>query len=281
VLDPKFETFFLPLFYTAVHRLLMYDGRLCSAPLPHFVPCEPWFDLLKREGRVVPLAADPLRARAFCVSTDTSRSVVKVFHDTSRLANLGILNRVLGSEDHPYFPDAKVDLTLNGVGYLQYTWMEGSHIASRFDQFGDILTALLALHEERIVHGDIRSANLLFRDAESKLLDFDLSGKVDGRTYPPGFQRDIGDDGQRHPEAEAGADLALEHDHHALAFVMRQYTAATAAMRELWTNAIGFVEEGKLKDALDCCSYGDRRGLARLSDARASMPCGTGSPPRK
>lgn len=56
---------------------------------------------------------------------------------------------------------------------------------------------LKRLHENGIVHGDIRLLNMVFSDEKSELIDFDFSGEQGKVEYPPGYRMTVFDGRRR------------------------------------------------------------------------------------
>lgn len=68
------------------------------------------------------------------------------------------------------------------------------------------------LAERKFVHGDMRSANVLFDTLRNRvvLVDFDWAGRDGIDHYPPFMNPEI----EWHGGATTGAFLRCEHDHH-------------------------------------------------------------------
>ena len=71
------------------------------------------------------------------------------------------------------------------LAIIRYLYVEGSHEPSTVQHFYILITKIIVLHLQGIVHGDLRFANVVFGLNQSTLLDYDYSGK--NRTYPPNF----------------------------------------------------------------------------------------------
>ena len=95
-------------------------------------------------------------------------------------------------------------LTSDGnVTVLSYRYIAGTHTPSSLKQFAAVIRVLGSIHEQKMVHGDIRQHNIIF-PFEAKeggvLLDFDLARR-EGTTYPEGYNEAIV---ERHEDAKRG-----------------------------------------------------------------------------
>jgi len=109
---------------------------------------------------------------------------------------------------------------------VQYDKVKGNHTPTRVGHLTNLLKELQELHQQGIVHGDIRLSNIIFSpkgdEIETTLIDFDLSGKHDGKIYPTRFNREI-EDGVRHEEARSEMKLKYEHDVYAARWIIAKY----------------------------------------------------------
>ena len=116
---------------------------------------------------------------------------------------------------------------------LQYPFLNGTSIAQRASDFIPVFKELADLHQEGLVHGDIRAHNMIFVEGSGgKLIDFDYSGKHAERCYPPGYWRDL-DDTRRHDRAVAEEQMRKEHDCFSLGAVMAMYRCDHAGWSQL------------------------------------------------
>jgi serine/threonine protein kinase len=152
-------------------------------------------------------------------------------------------------------------------------------------KFSLILTQLLALHKDMIVHGDIRLANMLV--SSGVLIDFDLAGEQGKATYPLGFQS-IRQDGKRHQDIDVRLDptkfddeaistvtLEFNHDYFSMAYVLKLFVVNEPSKQGCWDSAVELVESGKLDDAIDVLNKND--GIhVRLENTKLAKMFGTG-----
>lgn len=69
---------------------------------------------------------------------------------------------------------------------------------------------LKSMHDDNIVHGDIRALNIIFSGDETVLIDHDFGGVVNEVTFPPGYATSL-PDGSR-AAAEAMKPITKERD---------------------------------------------------------------------
>eukprot|EP00007_Cunea_sp_BSH-02190019_P006533 CAMPEP_0174241490 /NCGR_PEP_ID=MMETSP0417-20130205/23530_1 /TAXON_ID=242541 /ORGANISM="Mayorella sp, Strain BSH-02190019" /LENGTH=746 /DNA_ID=CAMNT_0015320737 /DNA_START=43 /DNA_END=2283 /DNA_ORIENTATION=- len=110
---------------------------------------------------------------------------------------------------------AEHDIELLGrrpLRVLRYPRVEGSHLATSVKQLIAMVEAVVVLHDRETVHGDLRLANVLFREQApyAVLIDFDFAGRPGQATYPLAWQK-VGD-GRRHPKVKGGRPLQFAHD---------------------------------------------------------------------
>jgi serine/threonine protein kinase len=168
------------------------------------------------------------------------------------------------------YSTANKKIQLLEMNYVEDDWSKDITSST----FIDILTTLLKLHNNGIVHGDIRLANML---STGVLIDFDLAGEHDKATYPHGYQS-IKRDGMRHNEIiEAIANgtvtsvtLKTMHDCYSMAFVMRLFEA-----RECWTSITNVVQNGKIQEAIDMLQN-TKRMEVKLTNTTIRSLFGTG-----
>jgi hypothetical protein len=101
--------------------------------------------------------------------------------------------------------------------------LHGKHVATRPKAFLPIIDHLVAMHQQGLVHGDIRACNtvldyndttLIDDDPKGWLIDFDLGGPVGTATYPDGYNVSLAD-GLR-VRVPSGANIEKWHDWFAL-----------------------------------------------------------------
>jgi len=116
---------------------------------------------------------------------------------------------------------------------LRYPFLKGASVAKKASEFVPLFEELAKLHEQDVVHGDVRAYNMIFVEGcGGKLIDFDYSGKHGTRPYPPGYWRDL-EDTKRHVRAVAGQPMRKEHDCFSLGAVMAMYRCDHAGWAQL------------------------------------------------
>ena len=97
---------------------------------------------------------------------------------------------------------------------LRYTYVEGNHHPSDLKAFIGVVKTLSKMHEQEIVHGDIRLANMIFpENGDSRLIDFDFAGKHEINEYPSEYNYQLR---ERHREAIPHGLMKLNHDRYSL-----------------------------------------------------------------
>ena len=108
-------------------------------------------------------------------------------------------------------------ITTDGrIKCLSYDFVEGDHDPKILAQFVSVINILNELHENDIVHSDVRLANMVFDDETSYLIDFDLAGSV-GSQYPAGYSYLD----ERHNDARPLARREKIHDRYSLWYIIR------------------------------------------------------------
>lgn len=161
----------------------------------------------------------------------------------------------------------------SGLKIIRYDKVQGSHVPTYVGHFVSLVEKVENLHAKGIVHGDLRFANVIFtcqgssssssaaaaaassndEIISSTLIDFDYSGKVGVKSYPVGFNIDIGDDGKRHPEVNDNVLLKYQHDWFSLTWMFQQFRPSEAAACEAWDTLLALVqqEENAWADYMD------------------------------
>eukprot|EP00543_Licmophora_paradoxa_P005481 CAMPEP_0202441810 /NCGR_PEP_ID=MMETSP1360-20130828/1319_1 /ASSEMBLY_ACC=CAM_ASM_000848 /TAXON_ID=515479 /ORGANISM="Licmophora paradoxa, Strain CCMP2313" /LENGTH=343 /DNA_ID=CAMNT_0049056963 /DNA_START=279 /DNA_END=1310 /DNA_ORIENTATION=- len=173
---------------------------------------------------------------------DNQQVVYKSFYKTERrYPNLELVQTV--------DPDAN----LHKLGAEHGSFLEMKHLGdilcgrkeAKSQRFADIVEALQTLHGSGYVHGDIRLSNMILGADKGKLIDFDLSGKENERTYPLKFANV--QDTIRHPEIVAAMKannvdalyLKKKHDWFSLRAVMKMFRPKDAKHNQNWE---GFID---------------------------------------
>jgi Lipopolysaccharide kinase (Kdo/WaaP) family len=121
-------------------------------------------------------------------------------------------------EDFPRGKNATGALSLISIPYLL-----GKHVATRPKAFLPIIDHLVAMHQQGLVHGDIRACNTVLHyddttsiddNPKGWLIDFDLGGRVGIAKYPDGYNVWL-PDGLR-VDVPSGANIEKWHDWFAL-----------------------------------------------------------------
>jgi hypothetical protein len=111
--------------------------------------------------------------------------------------------------EEPHAPELNNEYTLGTVNsgpvpygfgrvlVLGYLYIEGAHVPKSVYSFVSVAKQLQEMYDGGYVHGDIRAYNMVFgqtqNDADKAwLIDFDFSGKENGKCYPPGYSRSRG-----------------------------------------------------------------------------------------
>ena len=120
---------------------------------------------------------------------------------------------------------------------FSYRYMEQSMMKpNSLQYFKNVMQALDTLHEQSLVHSDVRFANLLFLDEDAKIIDFDHASRV-GTTYPSNFNFELL---ERHPDLRNRKVKKrwTSHDRYSLAFIILR------TLKEVLTESeVSFFEE--------------------------------------
>lgn len=113
---------------------------------------------------------------------------------------------------------------------LKYNFIPQKDVKSvRLIDFKPILEALDKLHVLDYVHSDVRIENIVFpENAEAKLIDFDLAGKVDEK-YPLGYNKSVE---FRHSEAQPDYPRKISHDRYSIINIIKQFVTQFATQDE-------------------------------------------------
>ena len=203
------------------------------------------------------------------------------------------------------------DQSSSSLHIIKYPYIEGSSSPSHVIHFYDIVCELRNLHEQRIVFGDVRLANMVFKpltvdtfnggmmpdltsqrgkdDYSSCFIDFDYARVAGEGVYPPKYNINV-PDGPRHDEARALEPLQTIHDCFSLGSIMGYFCLDHDPSLEhatLWTDIVTTVMKGDLADAIYLFDYLPNYPLKCKEVKIAQMVenlaknSGTGSPPPK
>lgn len=141
--------------------------------------------------------------------------------------------------------------TFNATYVCKYPYVPGSSEASTVKQLRSAVVALKSLHDQNIIHADVRPANMVFGEESCTYIDFEFSGDEKHR-YPEGFNlepRDV----KRHNDVKPHAFLHRLHDWYSLASVFRSYKLSSRVQpkhRSAFCKAIQALEVGEVDRAL-------------------------------
>jgi hypothetical protein len=135
-----------------------------------------------------------------------------------------------------YIPGCAVVCKSTDLVVIRYPYLEGTHRPQSVGQWATLIRFVQQLHQDAIVHGDLRLSNIVFGRHNGKVtvIDYDFAGRVGEKEYPKGFNRKI-DDGARHRAATDRQALSFEHDWFAIASMMEKCTLERAEPK--WQDA--------------------------------------------
>lgn len=168
---------------------------------------------------------------------------------------------------------------VQGVQILRYPFLAGGHSPMHLLQFASLCNQLANLHENLILHGDIRLANFIFSSSVQRiahLIDFDYARRVDtvpAPRYPIGYNYDVR---ERSPGACECVPMVPRDDRFSLAKVIA--AMVEGEMAETILEQIRGPEEGRLREHIasnfpfdtECCSdlvEATRASALRLREA--------------
>jgi hypothetical protein len=124
----------------------------------------------------------------------SSRTVYKSFDYRDRWEDIAPGCRRDADASCRWISDCHIVAFQKDFTLLRYPLLNGVITAKKTSDFVSILKELANLHENDLVHGDIRAYNMLFVDGfGGKLIDFDYCGKHGVRCYPPGYWTSLPD----------------------------------------------------------------------------------------
>eukprot|EP00339_Tiarina_fusa_P013424 CAMPEP_0117009232 /NCGR_PEP_ID=MMETSP0472-20121206/8446_1 /TAXON_ID=693140 ORGANISM="Tiarina fusus, Strain LIS" /NCGR_SAMPLE_ID=MMETSP0472 /ASSEMBLY_ACC=CAM_ASM_000603 /LENGTH=694 /DNA_ID=CAMNT_0004711463 /DNA_START=21 /DNA_END=2105 /DNA_ORIENTATION=+ len=207
-----------------------------NAPLLAPLPVQVRFDDFRTLGRNSIL----ILSKSFVVKTfDYNRSSVS--RSERRQPNEQYYSDAWAMES-----GAEVKKIDESISILRYPFKEGGHTPVCFKQFGMLCTQVGRLHAKRIVHGDIRSLNVVFSTDGNHcwLIDFDIAGS-EGSLYPANLARI----NARHRDAEGGKARSKVHDTYSLRYLLTIWFEQGET-----THAVSKAMES----TSDLCALGDR-----------------------
>ena len=106
---------------------------------------------------------------------------------------------------------------------MSYKKLHGTHHTKSVEHFFPIMKTLQKIHDQKMVHGDVRMANLVFGGNEdtSWIIDFDMANR-EGTSYCPGYKSKSADIPERHEDARESKPMLPSHDRYSLAVLMEQ-----------------------------------------------------------
>jgi len=209
------------------------------------------------------------------------KKVYKAYDDPLyRQPNLEIVQEMFDDKATEWKSEDK-KLTIVETNYVACNWKMPVSCAVFFN----IFAKLNGMHEKDRFHGDIRLANLLYKDKEGFLIDFDFVGH---KLYPRGL-RQLNTDGKRHEDVNDAIEkgtieslsLAAEHDRFSLGEVMCLFACKNENETDLWKKAI---ELTKSNATFQACKneWGSLNFFVELNSTDLSGGVfGTGPTPRK
>ena len=125
-----------------------------------------------------------------------------LFQESSSVDPLGrpVGGRKRGRGSNSTHGSSTVPYPKGSVRIIKYSYLHGTHFASKVSDFLNIAYAIAEMHKADIIHGDIRGFNMLHPIAgdsnsleRSKIIDFDLCGTTKNDCYPPGYSETVQD----------------------------------------------------------------------------------------
>ena len=166
---------------------------------------------------------------------------------------------------------------------LEYRRIEGEHDLFFVRQATGLLQLLQRMHNDSVVHGDIRLANIVAHKdnpTQAQLIDFDYSGKHDEDVYPEGWNDAI-DDGQRHAGARGGQVMRKEHDWYSIAELLDYFfESEEEGNRQTWVDLVAKLKNEGVAEMLESALEVQNFALRMKHGRRPSWlgKCNTGSP---
>lgn len=157
----------------------------------------PWLKMNESQGRALQLLHRSEGAVLFKLSTPPTERVIKYFKlDTERLAEhhfevfLALVAKLQALQHRGVVPILEAQANTQGV-YVVMEYVEGITLKDwlrdeplpalkrRLIWFQEVVEAVSRLHQAGIVHGDLKSSNIMIRyDDQPVLLDFGLDGQL-------------------------------------------------------------------------------------------------------
>jgi hypothetical protein len=144
---------------------------------------------------------------------------------------------------------------------LSYSYVKGGHRPEFIGHFISFLEKLRKLHNEEVVHGDIRFGSVVFfverpdsnsssgggcssdsKRVGARIIDFDLSGTAGKKLYVSGYNTVVSD-GERHAGAKAGSPLLTQHDLHSAAWMMKQFKPEDSRLVAAYDTAAALLDQ--------------------------------------
>ena len=154
-----------------------------------------------------------------------------------------------------YLPNCQIAASEDDFKVISYKYIPGKHYPENAIQVYYVLKMLTTMHENGIVHGDIRLSNIIFAEnpSESQLIDFDYSGARLSDVYPLRFALEI-NDGKRHKKVKPLGYLSRKHDCFSMCFLLSSFKPSDCRkdIATNWGNVCKLVGEGNVKSACEC-----------------------------
>lgn len=121
---------------------------------------------------------------------------------------------------------------------VTYTFIEGTHTPTNSKEFEGIFKQLHVIHENRLVHGDLRIENVVFNDKLSYLIDFDFMAAED-MPYPIRYNDSLP---YRHADAQELEPMRISHDRFSLAAMLLDFFPDQTYVAEQVKNTIPLLD---------------------------------------
>ena len=160
-----------------------------------------------------------------------NRKVVKVYDYFNRRMNYRRnvnYKEIKDALKDRYLPNAELDDKLKNkdIWILTYDYVEGHHSPKNINQLEKVVRDLKTLHENDIVHGDVRFANIVFgKDGGSAyLIDYDFAAKInENPRYPKGYVGREGGIEERHKDASSLEYMHMKHDTYSMGQIVGHF----------------------------------------------------------
>ena len=115
---------------------------------------------------------------------------------------------------------------------LEYPYISGEHTLQTTIQAGMAVSKLQEFHDKNLVHGDIRSVNMIVSESTVTFIDVDLTAK-EGEKYPSTYNH--ANIPERHRDAVANSSMQKVHDRFALCIIISSHLSIVSETESLHT----------------------------------------------